>query len=302
MFHRLRIIALRVIALIAVAALPMQAADFESRVTQGYADSNGVKIHYATLGSGPLVVMIHGFPDFWYTWRDQMAGLADKYQCVAIDQRGYNLSDKPKGVENYDMKLLVGDVIAVIKHFGKDKAIVVGHDWGGAVAWTLALSAPQFVDRLIILNLPHLRGIARELAHNPKQQAAAEYARRFQEEGAEKQLKPEQLAFWVKDPDARVKYIEAFERSDLTAMLNYYRRNYPRPPYQEDSTPVVKTQMPVLMFHGLKDTALLSGALNNTWDWMGEDLTLVTIPGAGHFVQQDASGLVTRTMRAWLDR
>jgi pimeloyl-ACP methyl ester carboxylesterase len=231
-----------------------------------------------------------------------MAGLADKYQCVAIDQRGYNLSDKPKGVENYDMKLLVGDVIAVIKHFGKDKAIVVGHDWGGAVAWTLALSAPQFVDRLIILNLPHLRGIARELAHNPKQQAAAEYARRFQEEGAEKQLKPEQLAFWVKDPDARVKYIEAFERSDLTAMLNYYRRNYPRPPYQEDSTPVVKTQMPVLMFHGLKDTALLSGALNNTWDWMGEDLTLVTIPGAGHFVQQDASGLVTRTMRAWLDR
>lgn len=297
MFHRLL-----VIALMAVATLPMHAADFESRVTQGYADSNGVKIHYATLGSGPLVVMIHGFPDFWYTWRDQMAGLADKYQCIAIDQRGYNLSDKPKGVENYDMKLLAADVIAVIRHFGKDKAIVVGHDWGGAVAWTLALGAPQYVDRLIILNLPHLRGIARELAHNAKQQAASEYARRFQEEGAEKQLTPEQLASWVKDPDARAKYIEAFRRSDLTAMLNYYKRNYPRPPYQEDTTPVVKTQMPVLMFHGLKDTALLSGALNGTWDWMGEDLTLVTIPGAGHFVQQDASDLVTRTMRAWLGR
>jgi pimeloyl-ACP methyl ester carboxylesterase len=283
------------------AAVFAQASDFESRVKQGYADSNGVKIHYATIGSGPLMVMIHGFPDYWYTWRHQMEGLSNKYQCVAIDQRGYNLSDKPDGVENYDVRLLVGDVIAVIKHLGKDKAIIVGHDWGGVVAWQLALNAPQFVDRLIILNLPHPRGIGRELAHNPKQQAASEYARNFQKEGAETMIKPEQLAFWVTDPEAKPKYIEAFKRSDLKAMLSYYKRNYPRQPYQEDPSPVVKTQMSVLMFHGLKDTALLSDALNNTWDWMGKDLTLVTIPDAGHFVQQDASDLVTRTMRAWLD-
>jgi pimeloyl-ACP methyl ester carboxylesterase len=284
------------------AAVFAQASDFESRVKQGYADSNGVKIHYATIGSGPLMVMIHGFPDYWYTWRHQMEGLSNKYQCVAIDQRGYNLSDKPDGVENYDVRLLVGDVIAVIKHLGKDKAIIVGHDWGGVVAWQLALNAPQFVDRLIILNLPHPRGIGRELAHNPKQLAASEYARNFQKEGAETMIKPEQLAFWVTDPEAKPKYIEAFKRSDLKAMLSYYKRNYPRQPYQEDPSPVVKTQMSVLMFHGLKDTALLSDALNNTWDWMGKDLTLVTIPDAGHFVQQDASDLVTRTIRAWLDR
>src|SRR5438128_3889896 len=110
------------------AAVAASASGFESRVKQGYADSNGVKIHYATIGSGRLIVMIHGFPDFWYTWRHQMEGLSDKYQCVAIDQRGYNLSDKPEGAENYDVRLLVGDVIAVIKHFGKDKAIIVGHD------------------------------------------------------------------------------------------------------------------------------------------------------------------------------
>lgn len=280
----------------------LQAADFESKVKQGYVDSSGVKIHYATLGSGPLIVMIHGFPDYWYTWRKQMEGLSDKYQCVAIDQRGYNLSDKPAGVDSYAIPLLVGDVIAVIKHFGKDNAIVVGHDWGGAVAWQLALNAPQFVDRLIILNLPHPRGIMRELAHNPRQQAASEYARNFQKEGSEALVKPEQLAFWVTDPEVKPKYIEAFQRSDIKAMLNYYRHNYPKPPYQEDPSPVVKTQMPVLMFHGLKDTALLSDALNNTWDWMGKDLTLVTIPDAGHFVQQDAADLVTRTMRAWLER
>src|SRR6267142_3258774 len=103
-----------------------EGADFESRVTHGYADSNGVKIHYASLGKGPLMVMIHGFPDFWYTWRAQMEALSDKFQCVAIDQRGYNLSDKPKGVENYSVRLLVADVAAVIKSLGQDKAIIVG--------------------------------------------------------------------------------------------------------------------------------------------------------------------------------
>src|SRR5580765_1106673 len=127
MFNQLR--TLTAVAMVLMAAGAARAA--EDPFTHGYADSNGVKIHYATMGSGPLMVMIHGFPDYWYTWRKQMEGLSDKYQCVAIDQRGYNLSDKPTGVDNYAIALLVGDVIAVIKHFGKDKAIIVGHDWGG---------------------------------------------------------------------------------------------------------------------------------------------------------------------------
>jgi pimeloyl-ACP methyl ester carboxylesterase len=291
---------MRFLLLAIILSAVIVAGDIESKVTHGYADSNGVKIHYASLGQGPLIVMIHGFPDFWYTWRDQMDALSDKFQCVAIDQRGYNLSDKPKGVENYDMRLLVGDVIAVIHALGKDKAIIVGHDWGGAVAWQLALNVPQMTEKLIILNLPHPRGLSRELANNPKQQEASAYARTFQ--NPETTLKPEQLTFWVKDPEVKKKYLEAFQRSDLDAMLNYYRRNYPREPYVEDKSPVVKTKMPVLMIHGLGDTALLSGALNNTWDWMGEDLTLVTIPGSSHFVQQDASELVSKSMRMWLLR
>jgi pimeloyl-ACP methyl ester carboxylesterase len=278
----------------------MNAADFESRVTHGYADSNGVKIHYASIGKGPLVVMIHGFPDYWYSWRHQMEALSDSYQVVAIDQRGYYLSDKPKGVENYDVRLLVGDVAAVVKSLGKEKAIIVGHDWGGLVAWQVALNLPQMTDKLIILNLPHPRGLSRELANNPAQQKNSQYARNFQKPEAAATLTPEFLTFWVKDPDAKAKYIEAFKRSDMEGMLNYYKRNYPREPYTEDKSPVVKTQMPVLMFHGLDDTALLPGALNNTWEWMGKDLTLVTIPGSGHFVQQDAAELVSKTMKAWL--
>lgn len=286
--------------MLALSASLAAADDLDSRVTHGYADSDGVKIHYASLGKGPLIVMIHGFPDYWYTWRAQMEALSDSYQVVALDQRGYNLSDKPKGIENYDMRLLVGDVAAVIKSLGRDKAVIVGHDWGGAVAWAFAMNLPQMTDRLIILNLPHPRGIARELATNPDQQKASEYARNFQKDGFEKNLSPERLAFWVKDDAARAKYIEAFKRSDLEAMLNYYRANYPREPYKEDKSPVVKVKMPVLMFHGLQDTALLSPALNGTWNWLEKDLTLVTVPSANHFVQQDAADLVSRTMKAWL--
>ena len=290
------------VALVLSSTHALAGSDLDRTVEHGYANSSGVKIHYASLGKGPLVIMIHGFPDFWYTWRDQMQALSSTYQVVAIDQRGYNLSDKPKGVENYDIGLLVGDVIAVIKHLGRDKAIIVGHDWGGIVAWTLAMTRPELVEKLIILNLPHPKGLRRELANNPQQQQNSQYARNFQKEDAHKQLTAEGLARWVKDAEARKKYIEAFSRSDFEGMLNYYKRNYPREPYPEDTSPVIKVKAPVLMIHGLKDTALLAGALNNTWEWLEKDLTLVTVPDAGHFVQQDASDLVTRTIKMWLAR
>ena len=294
---------LRVLAVLLLLAVPVIAvSDVEDRVEHGYATNNGVKIHYASLGKGPLIVMIHGFPDYWYTWRDQMEELSANYQVVAIDQRGYDLSDKPTGVDNYSIQLLVSDVAAVIKQVGRDRAIIVGHDWGGIVAWTLAMMRPDLVEKLVILNLPHPRGLNRELATNPQQQKNSQYARNFQQEGAEKNLTAEGLAFWVKDAEVKKKYVEAFKRSDFEAMLNYYKRNYPREPYTLDTSPVVKVKMPVLMIHGLNDTALLAPALNNTWEWLEKDLTLVTIPGASHFVQQDASDLVTRSIKMWLAR
>ncbi|MBP87141.1 MAG: alpha/beta hydrolase [Planctomycetaceae bacterium] len=267
----------------------------------GFADSDGVKIHYVTTGEGPLLVMLHGFPDYWYTWRAQMPALAEHFQVVAIDQRGYNKSDRPTGIENYAMPKLVSDVKAVVKHFGQKQAVIVGHDWGGAVAWSFAMAHPEMTERLIILNLPHLNALRRELANNPEQRKASAYARRFQQSDAASQLTAEGLTFWVTDADARAKYVEAFKRSSFDAMLNYYKANYPREPYDEQvDTPKVKCS--VLMIHGLKDTALLPGGLNDTWQWLEKDLTLVTIPNAGHFVQQDASEFVTRQMKNWLTK
>jgi pimeloyl-ACP methyl ester carboxylesterase len=283
--------------------LPLLLSLLSIQFQHGTADSAGVKIHYASYGKAdaPLIVMIHGFPDFWYTWRDQMQVLGDAgYHCVAMDLRGYNLSDKPKGLENYDMRLLVGDVLSVIRANGKQKAIVMAHDWGGAIAWQVALNAPQAVEKLIVLNLPHPRGLSRELANNPEQQKASEYARRFQEPDSHTKLSAAALAGWVKDPEAKKLYVEAFERSSLEGMMAYYQRNYPRPPYQESTDPR-KLTMPVLLIHGLKDTALLAPALNGTWNFV-DDLTLVTIPEASHFVQQDATQKVSRSVKSWLER
>jgi pimeloyl-ACP methyl ester carboxylesterase len=276
-----------------------QVAAAEDLGESGFADSGGVKIHYVTAGKGPLIVLIHGFPDFWYTWRAQIPEWSKHHQVVAIDQRGYNLSDKPEGVENYALDRLVADVAAVIKHFGRDKAAVVGHDWGGLVAWTLAMTRPELVERLVILNLPHPRGLYRELANNTAQREASQYARDFQKPDAAAKIKPERLTSWVKDADARKVYAEAFKRSSIEAMLNYYKANYPKPSVKDDRE-YPKVKCPVLLIHGLDDQFLLPGALNDTWKWVDDELTLLTIPRAGHFVQQDAADRVTRAMVNWL--
>jgi pimeloyl-ACP methyl ester carboxylesterase len=269
--------------------------------TEGVAESGDVKIHYVTKGEGPLVVMIHGFPDYWYSWRYQMPALSKHYKVVAMDQRGYNLSSQPTGVENYGVEKLIGDVAAVIKHFGSEKAIVCGHDWGGMVAWTFAMQHPEMTDRLIICNLPHPRGLFRELANNPEQQKNSAYARNFQKQDASK-VNPASFALFLKykEPDERKRYLTAFKRSSAEGMLNYYKANYPKEPYADAPPDMPPVKCPVLMFHGLADTALLPGALNGTWDWVENELTIVTLPGASHWVHWDRADEVTAKMLSWL--
>ena len=194
----------------AAAAGPVNPADLGK---DGYVDSNGVKIHYVMAGSGPLCVMIHGFPDFWYTWRAQMPELAKHFQVVAIDQRGYNLSDKPEGVDNYQVEKLVADIDAVVKHFKANKAIIVGHDWGGMVAWTYAMQHPDKMDRLVILNLPHPRGLLRELANNPDQQKASAVRPQLPKAGRGLQAASRHAGLLGQRSGGQDTYIEAFKRS-----------------------------------------------------------------------------------------
>lgn len=294
-------IALAAVVLIGGAA---RAAPQQTAGADRYADNAGVRIHYVVQGKGPLVVLIHGFPDYWATWKPLMKTLnAAGYRTAALDLRGYDLSDKPKGEAAYAMPNLVGDVAAVVKVEGQSKAVVIGHDWGAAIAWNVAMSRPDMVKDLVILSVPHPAGMARELATNKAQQEGSNYARNFQKEGSEKMLTAEGLAGWVKDPKEKPGYIAAFRRSDFGAMMNYYRANYPKGTGADvqaaPSFPPI--QAPVLVIHGMKDTALNAAGHNGTWEHVAADTTILMVPNAGHFVQHDAESLVNRTIRDWLN-
>ena len=302
----MKLLRLALALLLPLAAALAQAQDLSARVKDGYADSDGVRIHYVTLGDphAAPVLMIHGFPDYWYSWRALMAGLSRDHFAIAIDQRGYNLSDHPPGEQNYQLKYMVQDVAAVLKQLGLPKATIVGHDWGGVVAWQVAMDRPDLVDRLVILNLPHVRGLRRELATNPQQQKNSAYARFFQQDDAWKKLSVAQLVDIAvpdkADTDTRDKYTQALGRSSIEAMVDYYRQNYPREPYTPDTSPVTKVHAPVLVIHGLDDPYLLPGALDGTWQWVDDTLTVVTLPHVGHFVLRDAPQRVVPLVEDWL--
>ncbi|HVY89189.1 MAG TPA: alpha/beta hydrolase [Hyphomonadaceae bacterium] len=279
---------------------PAHATHAAIPVVDKYATSaDGTKIHYLASGKGPLVVMIHGYPDFSGSWDLLTPKLNDAYRTVAMDTRGYNLSGQPVGVANYAMPKLVEDIQAVIKAEGYSKATVLGHDWGAAQAWNFAFAHPEMLERLVILSVPHPANMGRQLKAAPQN---SNYARNFQKEGSENSLTAEGLAGWVKDPAEKQKYIEAFKRSSFAGMMNYYRANYPAAPDPNAPAPTYpKINVPVLVIHGMKDQALLSMGHDDTWDQIAKDTTLLMVPDANHFVQHDAPELVNGTIRAWLD-
>jgi pimeloyl-ACP methyl ester carboxylesterase len=284
------------------ATSPDPLLSIQDRVEHKFADNDGVKIHYAALGQGPLAVMMHGFPDHWLTWRHQIDALSKQFRVCAISMRGYGRSDKPQGVENYAMRKLVTDCAAVIAAEGTGKAVIIGHDWGGATAWNVGMRRPDLTERLIVLNMPHPWTLAKLLAENPEQQKNSQYARNFQDPEFYKQISLERLGAWVTDPEARKLHLQAMQQSSAQAMLHYYQANYPSPPYAAPTAPPPKVKAPTLLIHGMEDKALLSEGLNGVWNFVERDFTLATIPGAGHFVQQDAAEAVSRTILAWLTR
>jgi pimeloyl-ACP methyl ester carboxylesterase len=302
----MKLLRLALALLLSLAAAAACAQDISSRVHDGYADSDGVRIHYVTLGDphAAPVLLIHGFPDYWYSWRALMAGLSHDHFVIAIDQRGYNLSDHPAGEQNYQLGFLVRDVAAVLRQLGLPKATIVGHDWGGVVAWQVAMDRPELVERLVILNLPHVRGLRRELATNEQQRKNSAYARLFQQDDAWRKLSVAQLVDIAvpdkSDTATRDRYTEAMTRSSIESMVDYYRQNYPREPYAPDTSPVTKVHAPVLVIHGLDDPFLLPGALDGTWQWVDNTLTIVTLPHVGHFVLRDAPDRVVPLVANWL--
>ena len=260
---------------------------------------NGVRLHYVEAGSGPLVILLHGFPEFWYAWAPQIPTLVGAgYRVVAPDLRGYNLSEKPVGVEPYRIETVTDDVVGLVRHLGAERAAIVGHDWGGIIAWFLAMRQPALVERLAVVNAPHPATLAREL-RRPNQLARSWYAFAFQIPGL-----PEALFrandYWVmrrtlrRQPvrpgafgeDEIRRYVEAIDRPGaLTAGMNYYRAAFRHP--RRGAQAVTQIACPTLVVSATQDV-FLSTRLTHGLERWAPDLRIVYLPEASHWVQRDA--------------
>ena len=261
----------------------------------GFVATNGLHLHYVRQGQGPLMLFLHGFPEFWYSWRHQLDYFAQRYTCVALDLRGYNDSDKPAGVAAYRLPQLIEDVRGVIQALGDGPAILVGHDWGGAIAWAFAYAHPQLLQSLIILNIPHPAKFAAGL-RTPQQLLKSWYIGVFQ-----LPLLPELLLqanhHWLIEQILRGVAIDkaAFSSADLqayktaaakpgalTAMVNYYRAIIQSPGPQTWGM----LEVPTLMIWGEDDVALGKELTYGTEAYV-RHLQLHYIPHCSHWVQQE---------------
>src|SRR5581483_6343170 len=210
--------------------------------TDSYAEVNGIRLHYVAEGQGSLMLFLHGFPEFWYAWKEQLAEFGRDHLAVAPDLRGYNLSDKPAEVEQYKVAHIVEDVRALASALnGGQPFTLVGHDWGGIVAWAFALAHPELLDRLIIVNAPHPAIFQRELTQNPEQQRASSYMLLFRDPKAERVLSENDYArlFNMTFPmseEERAAYLAAWSQPGaLTGGLNYYRAARLGPPSGDEA-------------------------------------------------------------------
>ena len=287
----------------------------------GYADVNGVRLHYVTEGSGPPIVFVHGFPEFWYEWRRQLAEFGRDHRAIAFDMRGHNLSSKPAELEAYRVDRLVEDLRALTEHLGHRRFTLVGHDWGGAVAWAFAIAHPDRLERLVIVNAPHPAIFARLLREDPAQQKASEYMLAFRSGKAEEMLAGDDFAvlkkILISDLRARGRFTADDERAyvaawsqpgALTGGLNFYRAARVGPPAR-DGAPASGTlgtgdgasivRVPTLVIWGEQDTALLPQNLDGLERYVPE-LTVRRIPDGTHWVIHEQPELVTRLIRDWL--
>ncbi|MBN3894440.1 MAG: alpha/beta hydrolase [Nostoc sp. NOS(2021)] len=274
-----------------------------------YITTNGVKLHYVTQGEGPLMLMLHGFPEFWYSWRHQIPEFAQDFKVVALDLRGYNESDKPNEQSAYVMDEFIKDVEGVIKALGYQKCILVGHDWGGAIAWSFAYTHPKMLERLIILNLPHPAKFSQGL-RTPQQLLRSYYVFVFQLpwipelllqssdyqaiETIFKGTAVNKSAFTKADIDA---YKDAAaKRGALTAMLNYYRNIFQQRMLNSNWGVL---EVLTLMIWGENDTALGKELTYDTAAYV-RDFQIKYIPNCGHWVQQEQPELVNHYIREFL--
>jgi pimeloyl-ACP methyl ester carboxylesterase len=284
--------------------------------------STGVTLNVALAGPGdaPAVILLHGFPESHRTWREVAPRLQDRFRLIMPDQRGFAGSDQPQDVKAYKTDTLIGDIFALADTLGIESFALVGHDWGGAIAWPAALRGDPRLKKLAIVNAPHPVIFQRSVIENADQRAASQYITAFRSRGFEKAVEAMGFeAFFEKTfarhadltqvPQAeRQQYIAEWSQpGSLTAMLNWYRAGkmvvppagvtVPLPDWLLPAFP--KVPVPTLVIWGMKDTALLPVQLEGLEELV-EDLRIVRLPEVGHFAPWEAGELVAEALRDFL--
>ena len=277
----------------------------QTELREGYAEVGDVRLHYVESGEGPLVVLLHGFPEFWFSWRLQIAPLAAAgFRVVAPDLRGYNLSSRPADVEAYSADRLAADVRGLIRELGAKSALLVGHDWGGTVAWATAMSHPEVVDRLAILNAAHPRRLNQGL-RNPNQLRKLWYFFFFQLPGLpERIVRARHWRFFRRyqrdarppyTPEDTERYVESWSQPGAAAaIINYYRAAVRQSKQvQAQLRPI---PAPTLVIWGQRDRYLGPKLAEPARDDVPNLDRVERLPDASHWVHHDEPERVTQLL------
>jgi pimeloyl-ACP methyl ester carboxylesterase len=292
--------------------------NLDSSIKHGYAQIGGVRLHYAERGSGGrLVILLHGFPEFWYSWRHQLMALGERFTVVAPDMRGYNLSDKPARVEDYKINLLVDDVLGLVHHFGEQTAAVVGHDWGAGVAWAVAQTHPEYVWKLAALQVPPMAVWRRNMTL--RQAFRSWYMLFFQlPRLPEWLMSANDYAFVERifkktvarpgtftDADIAVYKNALREPGALTAGINYYRANFfsmflKRGWRNREELSDGHVRVPTLFIYGEQDHAIVPETVRDVKSYVDAPYREVRIKQSAHWVQNEATEEVNAALLSFL--
>lgn len=260
---------------------------------------NGVELHYVEAGRGPLVILLHGFPEFWFSWRRQIPALVDAgFRVVAPDLRGYNESSKPLSIDDYRLMTVANDIVALIEQFD-EPCVLVGHDWGGVTSWLVAMLRPKLLRKLVVLNVPHPVPFLRELRRSMRQKLKMVYQLFFQPPLIPELLMPFALPLLLRNAgrftrEDIVEYKRAWrDFATRRAMANYYRavRRH-RSELRQHIRPI---EVPTLLIWGAKEPVF---GIETTLDFdeYAPDLRIARVARAGHFVQTDQPEIVSELL------
>jgi pimeloyl-ACP methyl ester carboxylesterase len=293
-------------------------ASTDPSIRHGYAQVGGVRLHYAECGTGErLVLLLHGFPEFWYSWRHQLVALKDRYRVVAPDLRGYNLSDKPSRVEDYRIERLMDDVTGLVRHFGAREAAIVGHDWGAGLAWAVAQNYPEYVWKLVTMQVPpiavwrknlSLRQALRswymlffQIPSLPEWYISARNFAAIDKMFKDKSVRPGSFT----ETDIAMYKQALSESGALTAGINYYRANvfslFRRERKPAEAMSDGRIRVPTLFIYGERDFAIVPETVRGVGDYVDAPYREVRIATSGHWVQNEAPLEVNAALGEFLD-